>query len=73
MKEQTKKFIKVSRNQLNVMFQDRLDELKESVFIMDAGEKRDSKILFIKEYKVWLNKIAALTDEPNKESKVDYI
>ena len=73
MKEQTKKFIKINRNQLNVMFQDRLDELKESVFIMDAGEDRDAKILFIKEYKVWLNKISALTDEPKQNPTRDYI
>ena len=74
MKEETKKFIKISRNQLKTMFQDRLDSLKENVFIMKSGEERDAKILFVKEYQQWLTKIEVLTGEKKEESKEpDYI
>ena len=74
MREETKKFIKISRNQLKTMFQDRLDSLKENVFIMKAGEERDAKILFVKEYQQWLTKIEVLTGEKKEGSKEpDYI
>ncbi len=41
---------------------------------MKAGEERDAKILFVKEYQQWLTKIEVLTGEKKEGSKEpDYI
>ena len=72
MKESTIKFIKKNKAKLSEMFNDRVEELKETVFIMAPGEERDMLINFVKEYKVWLRKIDVVTQE-KKEKDPEYI
>lgn len=69
MKKTTEQFIKRTRKQLADMFEERLDELRESVFKMEAGEKRDATILFIREYQSWLRIIGVLTANPIEKAK----
>ena len=69
MNKEIERFIKINHAGLNKMFKERLEELKESVFSMEAGGRRDTRIELVREQKVWLNKVKLLTGEKREEGK----
>ena len=69
MNKETERFIKINKVGLEKMFQERLEELKESVFNMTTGEDRDTRIALVREQRTWLNKVKLLTGEGAKKDK----
>ncbi|MBP8708059.1 MAG: hypothetical protein KBH94_05010 [Caldisericia bacterium] len=72
MKEKTIEFIKNNREMLEEMFNERIEQLKDSIFNIEDNEKRDLEIRFVQEYKEWLRSIGIICKQNNKHTNKIY-
>lgn len=72
MKEKTIEFIKNNREMLEEMFNERIEQLKDSIFNIEDNEKRDLEIRFVQEYKEWLRNIGIICKQNNKHTNKIY-
>jgi hypothetical protein len=66
MTDKQKEFIKANKGVLESIFNDRIEQLKDSVFNMPDTEERDLEIRFVKEYKEWLRSIGIICSDNKK-------
>lgn len=74
LSQKEKKFIRQNQHNLSSLFERRIEELKDNIFLMEKGENRDQAIRFVNEFKAWLQTIDILTKEEGETTKKpDYL
>lgn len=68
-----KQFLKNNQDILRRMFERRINNLKELVFTIPAGEERDRVILLVQELKAWLGVLLDFKRKRKKDKNPDFI
>lgn len=68
-----KQFIKNNQDFLKKMFERQIEDYKESIFNMGAGEERDRTILLVQELRAWLKAVKIITQKRTKDDNPNFI